>query len=173
MRRTRFGAILNSMTTDANPFQKLLTRERVSIVEAATSRLLHNPPKGYDLLGPDETRRRVDSLYGAVLAAVTESNTTAVVEHAREVATERYWSGFPLSSIFSVFNALEETLWLTVVCELDVESHALALAQLSTMFGVGKDVLACAYAEHACAQHTPPLDLAELAKGTALGYIGG
>ena len=143
-----------------------LAQRRVAIVDVALSDLNRRRVRHYESSGLEETRLRLDRLYDGLLQAVTKRDIGEIVAYARDVATERYRSGYGLSEVQTAFNVLEESIWACVFAELDPSAHAEALSVVSTVLGAAKDALARRYVELATQTHVPAIDVAALFTGT-------
>jgi hypothetical protein len=98
---------------------------------------------------------------------LSEADLGPVITLAREVARERFTSGYDLTEVQSAFSALETATWTRVLAELDPTQFAQTLGLVSTILGAGKDALGREYVSLAADAHTPSLDLRALFAGTA------
>ena len=88
-----------------------------------------------------------------------------IVDHAKQVATERFHAGFDISEVQCAFNVLEETIWLRIVKSVPSTEIVEAVGLLTTVLGAGKDALARTYVSLSSKQHVPTLDLSALFQG--------
>ena len=144
----------------------LLERERASIISAAYESIRHSHTH-YDSAGPDETRRRLDALYGEVSRAISSRDLSGILQFSRQLAAERFESGYDLSEVQIAFNALEEATWSTLCARLEPDQLALALGLVGTVLGAAKDALAREYVSLASRTHVRSLDLRALFSGNA------
>ena len=145
---------------------EFLTRERAAIVgeaEASVARMRSH----YEAAGVTEVRRRLDALFDTLLESLAAQDLGPVIALAREVAGERFTSGYDLTEVQSAFNALEAATWTHVLAELDPGRFAKTLGLVSTILGAGKDALGREYVSLATDAHAPSLDLRALFAGTA------
>jgi len=143
----------------------LLRADRERIVAQALTAVVHIQPRHYGSVGTDETRRRLALVYDRVADAAAYRQLGPIVEDARRLAEERYRGGYALAEVQAAFNALEEALWYRVVESLPPEELAEALTLVSSIFGVAKDTLACAYVAAAARASSPSLDVGSLSAG--------
>lgn len=146
--------------------ERLLSRNRVAIVQAAEGALERARPPHYEAAGTEEVHRRLDALFDRVQSALAERDLDPVVAYAREVAEQRFAAGYDLSEVQTAFNALEEAIWTQALAELEPSQLAEALGLVTTVLGAGKDALARRYVSLAADTHAPSLDLRALFAGT-------
>lgn len=144
----------------------VLDRERSSITNLAFESIRHSRTR-YSAAGRDETRRRLDALYDEVCAAVSSRDLGSIIQFARNLAAERFRSGYDLSEVQMAFNALEEAAWSTLCARLNPDYHALSLGLLSTVLGAAKDALSSEYVSLASRTHVTSLDMRALFSGDA------
>jgi hypothetical protein len=145
---------------------EVLEQERAPIVDAACDSLRHSRTH-YEAAGKEETRRRVEVLYDALLRALSSRDLGGVLDYARKLAAERFESGYDLSEVQGAFNALEEATWTVLCARLRPEELALSLGLVSTVLGAAKDALGREYVSLASQTHAPSLDLRALFTGDA------
>jgi hypothetical protein len=145
---------------------RALEDARTSIVELAAESIGHGMTH-YQAAGPDETRRRLETLYDQLLQAVSSRDLSGIVEYAHRLAAERFNSGYDLTEVQGAFNALEEAAWEHLCATLRPEQLELALGLVSTVLGAAKDALAREYVSLASRTHVPSLDLSALFTGDA------
>jgi len=142
----------------------ILDQERRFIVQTACESIRHSRTH-YGAAGPDETRRRIEALYDELLEAVSTRDLSGVVERAREIAADRFQSGYDLTDLQAAFNALEEAVWRSLCARLQPEQLAESLGLVSTVFGAAKDALAREYVSLASRAHVSSLDMRALFTG--------
>ncbi len=98
------------------------------------------------------------------LAAAREEVLGQAVD-ALTLAGERFEAGFDIAEVQTAFNVLEEAIWRTVLSRLRPEELVEAAAQVGTVLGVGKDVLARRWVSLASHRHVPSLDVRALFGG--------
>lgn len=143
-----------------------LGEQRDAILDVAFAELDRRRVRHYETTGPEETRRRLERLYDALLRAAATRDLGEILGYAGRIAADRYGSGYGLSEVQTAFNVLEESIWMCVFAELDPAAHAETLSVVSTVLGAAKDELARRYVELTTQTHVPALDLAALFTGT-------
>ena len=129
-----------------------LVHEAAHAVEQA--RLHH-----YTVLGPDATRDRIGHLLEATLESLAHASPMRIVQHAEQIATERFHAGFGIDEIQVAFNTLEAALWRFLVREAPAERLADDLGQVGAVLGAGKDQMARTYVRLASREHHPCVDV--------------
>ena len=142
----------------------ILGKERDSIVGLASQSVRHD--RRYELAGSAETRRRIELLYDQMTGAIAGRDLGDVLGYARELARERFESGYDLAELQAAFNALEEATWSTLCARLAPELLAVSLGLVSTVLGAAKDALAREYVSLASRTHVSSLDLSALFTGS-------
>jgi len=135
------------------------------IVEEASTALERAHLKHYAMLDADERRARLGRLLELLTTSVRSRDLIPMVDHAKQIATERFHAGYDISEVQCAFNVLEETIWIRLVNTLPSGQMAEAAGLLSTVLGAGKDSLARTYVSLASKQHVPTLDLSALFRG--------
>jgi len=120
----------------------------------------------YEAAGPDESRRRLEDLYGLVVACITDRTLAPMCQYSEDVATDRFASGFDISEVQTAFNVLEEAVWRVVIARLPTDDLAQATALVGTVLGAGKDTLARTWVSLAAKRHVSSLDVTALFEGT-------
>lgn len=143
-----------------------LVERRTLTLGAAFAELGRRRVRHYESTSTEETRRRLERLYDALVRAARDRDLGEIIAYAERIATERYRSGYGLSEVQTAFNVLEEAVWASVFAELDPPAHAEALSAVSTILGAAKDALARRYVELSTQTRTPAIDLAALLTGT-------
>jgi hypothetical protein len=144
----------------------VLERQRGSVVDAACASLRHSRTR-YESAGPEETRQRIETLYGKLLEALSSRDLGSVLDYARKLAAERFESGYDLSEVQGAFNALEEAAWTELCARLEPNSLGLSLGLVSTVLGAAKDALAQQYVSLASQARAQSLDVRALFTGNA------
>ncbi|MGZ4204778.1 MAG: hypothetical protein ACXVQ6_07860 [Actinomycetota bacterium] len=109
---------------------------------------------------------RFEALYDVLVESITTRDLQPIVAHMREIAEERFASGFDLSEVQSAINLLEESAWRAVLRDMEPADLAEALGLVSTVLGAGKDALARQYVTLASKTGAPSLDLKGLFEGS-------
>jgi len=68
-----------------------------------------------------------------------------MIEHAEQIARERYTSGYDLFEVQTAINVIEESLWKRILSSVEPVELAHALGMVNAIFGMSKDVLARTY----------------------------
>lgn len=144
----------------------VLDRERGSIIAAALDAIRHSRTH-YGAAAPDETQRRLESLYDELSRAVSRCDLASINQYARDLGAARFRAGYDLSEVQSAFNALEEATWSTLCARLQPDQLAFSLGLVSTVLGAAKDALAMEYVSLASRTHVRSLDLRALFSGDA------
>jgi hypothetical protein len=145
---------------------ELLDRRSGEILDAASASLVRAHPAHYETVGEAERRRRLELLFDHLRAAVDARQLDEILAYARELAAERYSTGYDLSELQTAVNALEEAIWASVFAHLAPEEYVEALGLVSTILGAAKDELAREYVVLATQTHVPSLDVRALFAGT-------
>ncbi len=140
-----------------------LRERRGGIIGAAESTLSKTPGR-YAGAG-STTRGRIESLFDGLVDALARRDGARVIAHARQIAGDRFRSGYDLSEVQTAFNALEEAIWSDVFEQLPPEQYAAVLSDTSTVLGGAKDALAREYVLLATGAHAPAVDMEALARG--------
>ena len=144
---------------------EFLTHERSAIVGAAET-AVSQMRSHYEGAGAIEIRRRLDALFDNLLESLATQDLGPVLALAREIAHERFNSGYDLAEVQGAFNALEAATWTRVLAVLEPDQFAQTLGLVSTILGAGKDALGREYVSLATDAHAPSLDLRALFAGT-------
>jgi len=148
------------------PLLRVLTFRRDAIVGRAAEAIRETRTR-YRTAGQPETVQRLDGLYLELLEAVSRRDLGRIVAYSRELAAQRFQSGYDLSDVQVAFNALEEAAWSCLCSELQPDELAAALGVVSTVLGAAKDALAREYVALASHTHVPSLDMRALFTGGA------
>lgn len=143
---------------------RVLEQERTALLDAATESIQRSRTR-YVSAGPDETHRRLEALYDELVEALSSHDLGGVVDYARQLAAERFRSGYDLSEVQGAFNALEEAAWALLCARLQPEQLAVSLGLVSTVVGAAKDALGREYVSLASRTHASSLDMRALFTG--------
>jgi hypothetical protein len=141
-----------------------LASRRDDIVAAAEEQLAARSPK-YAQAAPKVLERRLAVLYTKLTEGLAAESMLPLLDHAREVAAERFHGGYDLSEVQKAYNAVEEAIWSRVFADGVPERYAVVLPCVSASLGAAKDELARAYVKLAAGTHAPALDVAALFRG--------
>jgi len=144
---------------------ELLTDERDAILDNAALALERSNLRHYAQDGTETSRQRLADLLALVVASVGARDLVPMVDHATQVATERFAAGFDISEVQCAFNVLEEAIWSRVVEATAPRELAQSIGMVGTVLGAGRDALARTYVSLASHQHVPTLDLTALFRG--------
>ena len=111
-----------------------ITDEAAAVLERANL-------KHYAAADPAERHDRLRRLLDLVAICVTSRDLIPMVDHATEVANERFHAGFDIGEVQAAFNVLEEILWKRIVTSVPSDDLAEATGLLTTVLGAGKDAL--------------------------------
>ena len=111
------------------------------------------------MVDEDERRTRLARLLELVTECVRSRDLIPMVEHAQQVATERFHAGYDISEVQCAFNVLEETVWLRLLANVPTTDMVEAAGLLSTVLGAGKGAfgvdIRLARQQAACAHARP------------------
>jgi hypothetical protein len=105
------------------------------------------------------------ALFTNLTEGLASQSLLPLLDHAREVAAERFHGGYDLSEVQKAYNAVEEAIWSRVFADGVPERYAVVLPCVSASLGAAKDELARAYVKLAAGAHAPALDVAALFRG--------
>jgi hypothetical protein len=162
-RAERLASAHKPMPTETVEF---LTSERETIIGTAKSALGNMSARHYEEAGAIEVGRRLEALFDRVSESLAAQDLGPIIGHAREIARERFNSGYDLVEVQAAFNALEAAVWTRVFTVLEPGQFAQTLGFVSTILGAAKDALAREYVYLATDAHAPSLDLRALFAGT-------
>jgi hypothetical protein len=145
--------------------QEILVSNQTDIINEAFTSLQRSHLKHYDTSRADENWQRLAKLFDLTLSGVKTKSLVDMVNYSEKVAKERFESGFDLHEVHSAYNVLEETIWKTIIKEIDSSELAESLGLISTVLGTGKESLALAYVSLASKQKVKSLNLTQLFKG--------
>ncbi|MBI5836706.1 MAG: hypothetical protein HZB25_05645 [Candidatus Eisenbacteria bacterium] len=148
---------------------ELLTQQSGSILAEARELVRRSNLEHYEAAGDEAVRRRLQALFELTARCVADRNLAPMLEHADQVAKERFNAGFDLSEVQTAFNVLEEVIWKRIIPAVPPGELAESLGLVGTVLGAGKDRLAGAYVALATRTRTPSLDLNKLFEGRTEG----
>lgn len=140
--------------------EDLLHAEAPAILEEAAptvARLEH-----YHRDGAEETRRRVEALYGQVVRAVDARDLDGLLAHAARIARERFEAGFDVSEVQAAFTTLEEAISRRALAKLPLDELAWGLGLVGTVLAHARGELWRTFAALAPRGRTPGVDLTPL-----------
>jgi hypothetical protein len=120
----------------------------------------------YAAIGLEQTHVFLRKLYAVIVKSVRTRNVTSIVKYAKQLALDRFASGYGLYEVQTAFNVLEESIWKKIMKDLPPEDASRALGLVSTVLGAGKDALSQTYVAMASKHHSPLPSVRELFKGT-------
>lgn len=144
---------------------EILVNNQTDIINEAFYSLQRSHLKHYDSSRADENWQRLAKLFDLTLDGVKTKSLVDMVTYSEKIAKERYESGFDLHEVHTAYNVLEETIWKTIIKEIDSSELAESLGLISTVLGTGKEALALAYVSLASKQKVKSLNLTQLFKG--------
>ncbi len=144
---------------------EILANNQTDIINEAFYSLQRSHLKHYDSSRADENWQRLAKLFDLTLDGVKTKSLVDMVTYSEKIAKERYESGFDLHEVHTAYNVLEETIWKTIIKEIDSSELAESLGLISTVLGTGKEALALAYVSLASKQKVKSLNLTQLFKG--------
>ena len=136
------------------------------IVDEAYEALHPQAHPHYAALGERLTREYLSDLFHQVVSGVVNREAVHLVQHAEQIAEERFLAGFDLAEVQAVFNALEQAMWRRIAAAEQGPELLASVGRLSAILGAGKDALARAYVRLASCRHAPHLDVQALYGGT-------
>jgi hypothetical protein len=144
-----------------------LSSERAVILENAAAALARSEAPHYRGDGAGTVAARLEALLDQLIGGIAKRDLTPITQYARQLAEERYHTGYELGEVQTAFNALEEAAWLRVLRGMEASELGEALGLISTVLGAGKDALARSYVSLASDTHVGSLDLRALFSGAS------
>ena len=108
---------------------------------------------------------RLATLFDRLVESLAAACLLPLVDHAHEIATERFHGGYGLPDVQRAYNSLEEAVWTRVFAEGEPERYRTVLPWVSAAIGAAKDELARDYVKLAAGEHAPAVDVAALFRG--------
>ena len=137
---------------------------RDEIVAAAEADLSSRSRKYADATEP-VLHGRLSALYETMVESLAAACLLPLLDHAHEIAAERFHGGYDLSDVQRAYNSLEEAIWARIFAEGDPERYRIVLPWVSAAIGTAKDELARNYVKLAASEHVTALDLPALFRG--------
>jgi len=144
---------------------EILISNQADIINEAFTSLQRSHLRHYDTSRADENWQRLAKLFDLTLNGVKTRSLVEMVTYSEKIAKERYESGFDLHEVHAAYNVLEESIWRTIIKEIDSSELAESLGLIGTVLGTGKEALAIAYVSLASKQKVKSLNLTQLFKG--------
>jgi hypothetical protein len=142
-----------------------LRSRRVEIVAAAEADLAVRSPR-YARTADALLHDRFTALYDRLVESLSAGSLVPLLDHAHEIAQERFHGGYDLSDVQRAYNALEEAIWASVFAEEDgPDRYRTVLPWVSASIGAAKDELARDYVRLAAGDHAPSVDVTALFRG--------
>jgi hypothetical protein len=141
-----------------------LVARREVILAAAKDELSARSPK-YAAAADPVLEDRLSALYAKLIESLTARTFVPLLDHARDVAEERFHAGYDLSEVQKAYNSVEEAIWSCVFADGSRERYAVVLPCVCAAMGAAMDELARAYVALAAAAHAPAVDVAALFRG--------
>jgi hypothetical protein len=135
------------------------------LVNEAVTELHHARLKHYLADGEDVTRERVGRFIECALECFNSRRAEPMVEHAGNIARERFKAGYDLFEVQTAINVIEEALWKRILSSVEPDELAHALGMVNAIFGMSKDVLARTYVSLTTKRKTPRFELDDLLDG--------
>lgn len=148
-----------------------LRAQSTTLVDEATASVARAELTHYVRHGEEVTRAHLRTLLELTIRCLEQRQLAPMVEHAEQIAEERFAAGFGLEEVQTAFNVLEEAAWLHLVHEAPTDELAQDLGLVATVLGAGKDQLARTYVSLASHHQAPSLDMRALFDGVATHSI--
>jgi hypothetical protein len=152
-----------SVKEAAMKIPELLRTQHTEIVEEASKALKRAHLRGYEGVGEDTPRLRLQALCNRLTRCVETRQSVPLIRYVEETARKRFHSGVELFEVQTAMNALEEAIWNTMRRRMTPPEFVEAVGLLSSILGLGKDALARTYVSLASTRHAPTLDMRRLA----------
>ena len=148
---------------------QLLEEKKDEVVEISTNALRESCLRHYQEVGTERCRYRYKRFFHFVLKSIKENNLMDIINYVRNVARERFRSGYDIQEVQIAFNILEEAMWHCIMKDIKkIKPSELGkfLELISTVCGVGKDFLSDTYVFLSNKTRAPVLDVPALFAGT-------
>lgn len=148
---------------------ELLEEKKDEIVREATNSLNGSRLQHYQTVGIEKCRQRYIRLYHFVLKSIRENNLIGIIHYIKNVARERFLSGYDIQEVQMALNIMEEAMWhciIKAVKKVKPLDLGKSLELMSTVCGVTKDFLADTYVSLSTQKKVPALDVSALFAGT-------
>lgn len=144
---------------------KLFRSWEDDLVNEAVTELRHARLQHYIEDGEEITRERVGRFISRALECFSLRRAEPMIEHAEQIARERYAAGYDLFEVQTAINVIEEALWKRILSSIEPDELAHALGMVNAIFGMAKDVLARTYVSLATNRETPRKEIDEILDG--------
>jgi hypothetical protein len=141
-----------------------LLARRDEIVAAAEADLAARSPR-YARATDAAVHDRLTALYDTLVDSLAAACLLPLLDHAHEIAAERFHRGYDLSDVQRAYNSLEEAIWARLFAEDGPEQYRTVLPWVSSAIGMAKDELARDYVKLAASDHAPSVDVTALFRG--------
>ena len=121
--------------------------------------------------GEEVTREHLRTLLELTILCLEQRQLAPMVEHAEQIARERFAAGFGLEEVQTAFNVLEEAAWLHLVHEAPTDELAQDLGLVATVLGAGRTSWPEPMSPLASHHQAPSLDMRALFDGVATHSI--
>ena len=141
---------------------RILLSQQDEITRDAARRIGRSSVSHYWSIGEAEKIERITSLFRTVISCIEKRDLSDMLKYSRKLADDRFADQYKLHELHAVFNTLEEIIWLKITEFLDPSEYADALGLVSTIFSLGKDILAKEYVTltaEAASRRKPVLNL--------------
>ena len=123
----------------------VLKDQEEQIIHEAALRIGRSPVSHYWTISEREKAARLMSLFRTVTTCIEKRELSGMLTYCRNLADERFKDKYKLHELHSVFNALEEIIWQRLTECLKPSQYADALGLVSSIFCLGKEILAKEY----------------------------
>lgn len=140
----------------------ILESQKEQITQNAAKEIGLSPVSHYCAIDESEKIERISQLFRTVKSCIEKRDVTEMLEYSRKLAKDRFEGEFPLHDLNAVFNTLEEIIWRKITEQLEPSEYADAFGLVSTVFCLGKEILAKEYITltiKAASSCNPVLDL--------------
>ena len=135
------------------------------LVDEAVTELRHARLQHYIADGDSVTRLRVGTFISRAFECFAIRRADPIIEHAEQIARERFAAGYDLFEVQTAINVIEEALWKRILSSVEPDELAHALGMVNAIFGMSKDVLARTYVSLTTNLETPRKELDEILDG--------
>jgi hypothetical protein len=141
-----------------------LRGRRSAIIAAAEGDIAARSTR-YAEATPPVLHARLNALFDTLTASLAAGCLVPPLDHAHEIAEERFHAGYDLSDVQRAYNSLEEAIWARVFAEGEPERYRVVLPWVSAAIGAAKDKLARDYVKLAAGDHAQMVDVPALFRG--------
>ncbi len=138
---------------------ELLRKSAGEILDEATDSVIAAHLRHYENADPERTRERLKALLDLTLECIETRNLTPMLKYAENIAQQRFFSGFSLREVQTVFNLLEESIWAQILDQMQPRRYAEAVGLVNTVLRTGKESVARIYFSHISREKVESLDL--------------